>query len=242
MILWFGWYGFNPGSQLAIVTPTGSTYSIASAVSNAAVTTSLAPAAAGLTGLFVTAILLKLKTGKHHWDIMAMGNSTLAGLVAITAGCSTVYPWAAITIGIVAGFIYPLASRLMVLIRVCSRTLLETPFSLTCSVTNNFMWLLGGHWSVDAIFWMCWLKKLEVHYAEPLNVYYKKHLHVHVTFVYCACDCDKPDSSETAASQVCCADCVVPHCRLTTPWTPLRCTPSMEHGVCGLLDCLEPRT
>lgn len=80
MILWFGWYGFNPGSQLAIVTPSGSTYSIASAVSNAAVTTSLAPASAGLTGLFVTAILLKMKTGKHHWDIMAMGNSTLAGL------------------------------------------------------------------------------------------------------------------------------------------------------------------
>ncbi len=128
MILWFGWYGFNPGSQLAIVTPTGSTYSIASAVSNAAVTTSLAPASAGLTGLFVTAILLKLKTGKHHWDIMAMGNSTLAGLVAITAGCSTVYPWAAITIGIVSGFIYPLASRLMVLIRVGLRSLFQTAF------------------------------------------------------------------------------------------------------------------
>lgn len=64
MILWFGWYGFNPGSQLAIVSPTGSTYSYASAVSNAAVTTSLAPAAAGLTGLFFTALLLKMKTGR----------------------------------------------------------------------------------------------------------------------------------------------------------------------------------
>jgi Amt family ammonium transporter len=120
MILWFVWYGFNTGSQLAIVTPIGSTYSVASAVSNAAVTTSLAPAAAGLTGLLVTAVLLKLKTGKHHWNIIAMGNSTLAGLVAITAGCSTVYPWAAIVIGIVSGFLYPLASRLMVFIRVCS--------------------------------------------------------------------------------------------------------------------------
>lgn len=119
MILWFGWYGFNPGSQLAVVSPLGSTYSYASAVSNAAVTTSLAPAAAGLTGLFFTAILLKFKTGKHHWDIMAMGNSTLAGLVAITAGCSTVLPWGAICIGIVAGIIYPLASRLMILIKVC---------------------------------------------------------------------------------------------------------------------------
>lgn len=118
MILWFGWYGFNPGSQLAIVSPAGSTYSYASAVANAAVTTSLAPAASGLTGLMLTAVLLKLKTGKHHWDIMAMGNSTLAGLVAITAGCSTVYPWGAIAIGIIAGIIYPLASRLMILLKV----------------------------------------------------------------------------------------------------------------------------
>lgn len=119
MILWFGWYGFNPGSQLAIISPLASTYSYASAVSNAAVTTSLAPAASGLTGLFFTAILLKFKTGKHHWDIMAMGNSTLAGLVAITAGCSTVLPWGAICIGIVSGIIYPLASRLMILMKVC---------------------------------------------------------------------------------------------------------------------------
>ncbi|KAL0036808.1 hypothetical protein WJX79_010957 [Trebouxia sp. C0005] len=139
MILWFGWYGFNPGSQLAIVTPTGSTYSIASAVSNAAVTTSLAPAAAGLTGLFVTAILLKVKTGKHHWDIMAMGNSTLAGLVAITAGCSTVYPWAAVTIGIVSGFIYPLASRLMVLIRI------DDPLDAIAVHAFNGTW---GVWAV----------------------------------------------------------------------------------------------
>ena len=118
MILWFGWYGFNPGSQGIIISPVTSTYSAASAVANSAVTTTLAPAASGITGLFLTAFLLKKKTGKHHWDIMAMGNSTLAGLVAITAGCSTVYPWAAVVIGIVAGIIYPLASRLMILIKV----------------------------------------------------------------------------------------------------------------------------
>ena len=138
MILWFGWYGFNPGSQLAIVTTSGSTYSIASAVANAATTTSLAPAAAGLTGLLVQALLLKLKTGKHHWDIMAMGNSTLAGLVAITAGCSTVYPWAAIVIGIVAGIIYPLASRLMVLIRVRPHHILIVTFALLVYVPHSW--------------------------------------------------------------------------------------------------------
>lgn len=145
MILWFGWYGFNPGSQLAIVTTSGSTYSIASAVSNAAVTTSLAPAASGLTGLFFTAVLLKMKTGKHHWDIMAMGNSTLAGLVAITAGCSTVLPWAAIAIGIVSGFLYPLASRLMVFIKVCASGLLIYAYCVVawavsgvCTTQNSY--------------------------------------------------------------------------------------------------------
>lgn len=138
MILWFGWYGFNPGSQLAIITTAGSSYSVANAVANAAVTTSLAPAAAGLTGLMMTAVLLKIKTGKHHWDIMAMGNSTLAGLVAITAGTSVVYPWAAIVIGIIAGIIYPLASRLMVLLKVspsrlgcCAPTCMHSP-GVTC--------------------------------------------------------------------------------------------------------------
>ena len=62
--------------------------------------------------------MMMCMAGKHHWDIMAMGNSTLAGLVAITAGCSTVLPWGAICIGIVAGLLYPLASRLMILIKV----------------------------------------------------------------------------------------------------------------------------
>lgn len=136
MILWFGWYGFNPGSQLAIISPADSSYSYASAVANAAVTTSLSPAAAGLTGLFVTALLLKLKTGKHHWDIMAMGNSTLAGLVAITAGCSTVYPWAAIVIGIVAGIIYPFASRLMVLLKVSLCDIIIACLLLQCCMVN----------------------------------------------------------------------------------------------------------
>lgn len=63
---------------------------------------------------------------------MAMGNSTLAGLVAITAGCSTVLPWGAIAIGIVAGLLYPLASRLMILIKV------GHPFTLWSSITDKF--------------------------------------------------------------------------------------------------------
>lgn len=109
MILWFGWYGFNPGSQLAIL-PAGTSQS----VQLAAVNTTLSPCAAALTGLFVKAIISKLKHGHRNYDLMVFGNSTLAGLVAITSGCSTVYPWAAIIIGMVAGILYNAGSILNV--------------------------------------------------------------------------------------------------------------------------------
>ena len=58
MILWFGWYGFNPGSQLNLVGLQNSF-----AVSNAAVTTTLAPAAAGLSALLTQALITHFTTG-----------------------------------------------------------------------------------------------------------------------------------------------------------------------------------
>jgi Amt family ammonium transporter len=111
MILWFGWYGFNPGSQLAIVN--GNSL----AVANAAVTTTLAPGAAGLSALFFSAFLGRGRAGRMTYDVGVMGNGALAGLVAITAGCSVVYPWGAIAIGIVAGLLYVIGSRVSVLIK-----------------------------------------------------------------------------------------------------------------------------
>ena len=52
------------------------------------------------------------------YDVGVMGNGALAGLVAITAGCSVVYPWGAIAIGFVAGFAYVAGSRVSILLRV----------------------------------------------------------------------------------------------------------------------------
>lgn len=52
------------------------------------------------------------------YDVGMMGNGALAGLVAITSGTSTVYPWAAIIIGLVAGALYILGSRVSVMLRV----------------------------------------------------------------------------------------------------------------------------
>ncbi|GBG79889.1 hypothetical protein CBR_g30154 [Chara braunii] len=104
-LLWFGWYGFNPGSMLAIVGSAG-------VVGRVAVTTTLAAASAGLSSLF----LKKLTSGT--WDAMAVCNGALGGLVSITAGCSVVEPWAAIVIGVIGGVVYLAGSALLLLIKV----------------------------------------------------------------------------------------------------------------------------
>jgi len=89
-ILWFGWYGFNPGSTLAL---SGGFAAIAAKV---AVNTTLAAGA----GAVATVFLSKVRTG--YYDIGLVLNGTLAGLVAITAPCATVEPWAAVAIGLIA--------------------------------------------------------------------------------------------------------------------------------------------
>jgi len=91
-ILWLGWFGFNPGSQLAI-----GSQNDADAVALVAVTTNLAAAAGALGAMFTT----WLRKGKP--DLGMTLNGVLAGLVAITAGCAYVGPGAAIIIGLVSG-------------------------------------------------------------------------------------------------------------------------------------------
>jgi Amt family ammonium transporter len=93
-ILWFGWFGFNPGSSLSM---TGD--DVLSSVGNIFVTTNLAAAA----GASVTMIVTWLKYKKP--DVSVTLNGALAGLVAITAGCDAVSPGGAALIGVIAGFI-----------------------------------------------------------------------------------------------------------------------------------------
>jgi Amt family ammonium transporter len=93
-ILWFGWFGFNPGSTLS-VTGDDTIFS----VGNIFVTTNLA-AAAGATG---TMIITWLKYKKP--DVSMTLNGALAGLVAITAGCDAVSPGGAVMIGFIASII-----------------------------------------------------------------------------------------------------------------------------------------
>ncbi|KAK7290421.1 hypothetical protein RIF29_04837 [Crotalaria pallida] len=101
-MLWFGWYGFNPGSFTKILHPydTGSSYyGQWSAVGRTAVTTTLAGCTAALTTLFGKRIL------SGHWNVIDVCNGLLGGFAAITAGCSVVEPWAAIVCGFVAALV-----------------------------------------------------------------------------------------------------------------------------------------
>jgi len=86
-ILWFGWFGFNPGS-----TTTGD-----GSIGYIAVTTNLSAAAGAMAALIVSWIVLKKPDAS-----MAL-NGALAGLVAITAPCDGVSPVAAIIIGAIGG-------------------------------------------------------------------------------------------------------------------------------------------
>ena len=89
LILWIGWFGFNPGSQLAAD----------NAVPYIAVTTNLAASAGGVAATFTT----WAKDGRP--DLSMVINGILAGLVGITAGCAVVSYWGAVIIGAIAGVI-----------------------------------------------------------------------------------------------------------------------------------------
>lgn len=95
-ILWFGWFGFNPGSTLGAV---GNWELIGTVIVN----TFLASAAGGISTMAYT----YFSYGKI--DITMVINGVLAGLVSITAGCNVVSPVSAIIIGLIAGVLVDVA-------------------------------------------------------------------------------------------------------------------------------------
>jgi len=107
-MLWFGWYGFNPGSFNRILVPynSGSKYGQWSAVGRTAVTTTLAGSTAALTTLFGKRVL------SGHWNVTDVCNGLLGGFAAITAGCAVVEPWAAIVCGFVASVVLIACNKL----------------------------------------------------------------------------------------------------------------------------------
>jgi Amt family ammonium transporter len=107
LILWFGWFGFNGGSTVAI--QTGDSIGFFAYV---ALTTNLAAAAGTLGGMTGSWLL----HGKP--DLSMMLNGAVAALVAVTAACGFVAPWAALVIGFVAGVIAVVGTRAVERLRI----------------------------------------------------------------------------------------------------------------------------
>ncbi len=98
-ILWLGWFGFNPGSQLAAV---GSN---ADQIALVAANTNIAAAVGGLAALFTA----RWRAGT--WRLTITLNGVLGGLVAITAPCNLVRPLDAVIIGAVGGFLVTMGAE-----------------------------------------------------------------------------------------------------------------------------------
>jgi Amt family ammonium transporter len=104
LLLWFGWYGFNPGSTLSAMDFVG--------IGRVATNTTLAACAAGLTAMGYAYFLSK------KWDVGFTVNGFLAGLVAITCPCYWVSPTGAIILGGVAGVLVCLGVELLEWLRI----------------------------------------------------------------------------------------------------------------------------
>ncbi|HLK36847.1 MAG TPA: ammonium transporter [Polyangiaceae bacterium] len=104
VILWFGWYGFNPGSTLSAMDLHG--------IGRVATNTTLAACAGGLSALFF------VYWRGRYWDCGITVNGFLAGLVAITCPCYWVSPTGAFVIGGIAGVLCVLSVDLLEHLRI----------------------------------------------------------------------------------------------------------------------------
>jgi len=134
-ILWFGWFGFNPGSTLGL---SDGRWSLAAQV---AMNTNLAACAGGIVAL----VAVWVAYGKP--DISMMMNGALAGLVAITAPCAYVSPGAALAIGAVGGVL------VVVAVAVVDRVRVDDPVGAVAVHGVNGVWgtLAVGIWGRPAL-------------------------------------------------------------------------------------------
>ena len=105
LLLWFGWYGFNPGSTLSAMDFQG--------IARVATNTTLAACTGGMG-----AVLYAYFMWGHKWDASAITNGFLAGLVAITCPCYWVSPTGAAILGFIAGVVVLVAVEVLEYLRI----------------------------------------------------------------------------------------------------------------------------
>jgi Amt family ammonium transporter len=119
LILWFGWYGFNPGSTLSAMDMQG--------IARVSFNTTMAACSAGLTSLVYAYMRVK------KWDLGLTTNGFLAGLVAITCPCYWVSPTGAFLIGLVAGVVVIWAMDVLEYVRI-DDPIGAVPVHLVCGI------------------------------------------------------------------------------------------------------------
>jgi Amt family ammonium transporter len=131
-ILWLGWFGFNPGSQLA---------ADPMPISLIVVTTDFAATTGAIAAMFISYIYTR------KWDVSMAFNGALGGLVAITAAAAFVTPMAALVIGLFAGTISYYGVQLMEKLRI------DDPVGAfpVHGLNGMFGVLAVGIWGVDGI-------------------------------------------------------------------------------------------
>lgn len=131
-ILWLGWFGFNPGSQLA---------ADPMEISLIVVTTDFAATTGAISAMFIA----YMRTRK--WDVSMAFNGALGGLVAITASTAFVTPGAALMIGLIAGVITVYGVHLMEVIKI------DDPVGAfpVHGINGIFGVLAVGIWGVDGL-------------------------------------------------------------------------------------------
>ncbi|NJP06146.1 MAG: ammonium transporter [Chloroflexaceae bacterium] len=146
-ILWLGWFGFNAGSTL------GASGEHVQMIALIAVNTTIAASMGGIAALLTTVLrsyrsrvyglfgpfqgrVLRLDKGamqQRELDIVAMLNGTVGGLVAITASCAYVHPYAAFVIGGMGGVLVVVFTRLLEMLRI-DDAVGAIPAHLVCGV------------------------------------------------------------------------------------------------------------
>jgi len=140
--LWFGWYGFNPGSTLGM--SSGTTGALAAQV---AMNTTISAATGGIFVFLIRAFITK------KYDVGGLCNGILAGLVSITAGCGNMECGCAFATGLVGALVYQGASTLLVKLKI------DDP--VDASPVHGFC----GIWGVLAASFFDWGKGLNYYHG-----------------------------------------------------------------------------